>query len=122
MRNHNVLPYSQAARDLSKRLRVEMTITEKLFWEDVKQSKLIVVVRKQMPILDYVVDFYIKEIGLAIELDGFSHDNNVLEDGKRQGRIEELGVTFIRFSNEQIQKNIDEVLLELKELIAERKK
>jgi very-short-patch-repair endonuclease len=122
MRNHNVLPYSQAARDLSKRLRVEMTITEKLFWEDVKQSKLIVVVRKQMPILDYVVDFYIKEIGLAIELDGFSHDNNVLEDGKRPGRIEELGVTFIRFSNEQIQKNIDEVLLELKELIAERKK
>jgi very-short-patch-repair endonuclease len=60
-----------------------MTITEKLFWEEVKQSKLGVVVRRQMPILDYVVDFYIKEIGLAIELDGFSHDNNVLEDGKR---------------------------------------
>ena len=78
MRNHNVLPYSPAARDLSRRLRSGMTKTESIFWNNVKQSKLGVVVRRQMPILDYVVDFYVKEIGLAIELDGSSHNNNVL--------------------------------------------
>jgi very-short-patch-repair endonuclease len=73
-----------------------------------------------MPILDYVVDFYIKSIGLAIELDGSSHHNNVLEDGKRQSRIEELGVTFIRFSNHEVQNNMESVLKKLIEVIRER--
>lgn len=120
MRNHNVLPYTAEARDLSKRLRANMTKTERLFWDQVKASQLGVVVRRQMPILDYVVDFYIKSIGLAIELDGSSHDNNVLEDGKRQSRIEELGVTFIRFSNHEVQNNMESVLKKLIEVIRER--
>jgi very-short-patch-repair endonuclease len=120
MRNHNVLPYTAEARDLSKRLRANMTKTERLFWDQVKASQLSVVVRRQMPILDYVVDFYIKSIGLAIELDGSSHHNNVLEDGKRQSRIEELGVTFIRFSNHEVQNNMESVLKKLIEVIRER--
>ncbi|MGB5983028.1 MAG: DUF559 domain-containing protein [Nonlabens sp.] len=119
MRNHNILPYTPAARDLSKRLRLKMTKTETVFWERTKKSQLGVVVRRQMPILDYVVDFYIKEIGLAIEIDGSSHDNRFLEDAHRQGRIEELGVKFIRFTNDQIERNIDDVLGELKALIDE---
>lgn len=96
-----------------------MTKTETVFWERTKKSQLGVVVRRQMPILDYVVDFYIKEIGLAIEIDGSSHDNRFLEDAHRQGRIEELGVKFIRFTNDQIERNIDDVLGELKALIDE---
>ncbi|MGC1516606.1 MAG: endonuclease domain-containing protein, partial [Maribacter sp.] len=94
-----------------------MTRTEKIFWEEVKNSKLGTVVRRQMPILDYVVDFYIKEFGIAIEIDGTSHDNNFMEDARRQGRIEELGVTFIRFTNNQVQTNINGVILELKDFL-----
>lgn len=75
--------------------------------------------RRQMPFLDYVVDFYIKDIGLAIEIDGKIHDDNVLEDGIRQARIEKLGVTFVRFTNDEINNNLAEVLDKLKGLIEE---
>ncbi|AGC76555.1 putative DNA methylase [Nonlabens dokdonensis DSW-6] len=94
-----------------------MTKSEGLFWKKTKSSQLGVVMRRQMPILDYVVDFYIKDLGIAIEIDGSSHENNFLEDATRQDRIEELGVTFVRFSNHQIQNNMNEVLAELRELI-----
>jgi very-short-patch-repair endonuclease len=98
-----------------------MTPTEKLFWNAVKSSNLGVVVRRQMPILEYVVDFYIKDIGLAIEIDGSSHVNNILEDGIRQARIEKLGVQFIRFTNEEITNHLPDVIKQLKKLIVEMK-
>ena len=121
MRNHNILPYTKDARELAVQLRKNMTTTEKIFWNATKSSKLGVVVRRQMPILDYVVDFYIKEIGLAIEIDGRIHDDNVLEDGFRQARIEKLGVHFIRFTNEQITNDLPNVIDKLKKVIEEMK-
>ena len=117
MRNHNVLPYTRDARDLSKQLRKNMTRSEKVFWRATQSSKLDVVIRRQMPILDYVVDFYIKEIGLAIEIDGQIHEDNVLEDGMRQARIEKLGVKFVRFTNQRILNELPSVLKELELLI-----
>jgi len=98
-----------------------MTGCELIFWNATKNSQLGIVMRRQMPILDYVVDFYIKEIGLVIEIDGSSHDNKELEDGIRQGRIEKLGVTFIRFSNEQVKYNLSKVLEKLNKKIKEMK-
>ena len=121
MRNHNILPYTRKARILSSNLRKNMTKAEIAFWNISKSSQLGVVVRRQTPILDYVVDFYIKEIGLAIEIDGKIHENNILEDGIRQSRIEKLGVKFIRFTNHQVLNNMDQVIKELLILIKEMK-
>ncbi|RRO22835.1 endonuclease domain-containing protein [Flavobacteriaceae bacterium 14752] len=121
MRNHNILPYTKEARALASQLRKNMTPEEKLFWNATKSSKLGVIMRRQMPILDYVIDFYIKDIGLAIEIDGKIHDNNVVEDGVRQARIEKLGVKFIRFTNDEIEHNLPDVLNRLKVLIKEMK-
>jgi len=119
MRNHNILPYSPAARDLSRRLRKNPTKVEIKFWKLVKSSSLNIVLRRQLPILDYVVDFYIKELGLAIEIDGKYHDDQFLEDATRQGRIEELGVRFMRFSNDDVLNKPNEVLDKLKSKIDE---
>jgi very-short-patch-repair endonuclease len=121
VRNHNVLPYTKDARELSRALRKNMTPAEKVFWQATKDSKLGVIMRRQMPILDYVVDFYIKDIGVAIEIDGNVHDNNVLEDGIRQARVEKLGVKFLRFTNTQILNELPKVINELKLLINEIK-
>ena len=119
MRNHNILPYTRDARELASQLRKNMTPSEKVFWKATKNSKLGFVVRRQMPILDYVVDFYIKEFGIAIEIDGDVHHHNVLEDGIRQARIEKLGVSFIRFSNAQIFENLPSVIEDLQHKIRE---
>ena len=121
MRNHNILPYTREARELASQLRKNMTASEKIFWSAVKKSKLGVVMRRQMPILEYVVDFYVKEIGLAIEIDGSIHNENILEDGLRQARIEKLGVQFIRFTNYQINNQLSDVIAELKFMIKEMK-
>jgi very-short-patch-repair endonuclease len=121
MRNHNIIPYTKDARKLASQLRKNMTPCEMSFWIATKSSQLGVVVRRQMPILDYVVDFYIKEIGLAIEIDGGIHNDNTLEDGMRQARIEKLGIQFIRFTNKQVADNLPDVLKELKQVIEEMK-
>ena len=119
MRNHHILPFTREARKLASQLRKTMTPAEKVFWNAAINSKLGFVVRRQMPILDYVVDFYIKEFGIAIEIDGGVHQHNALEDGIRQARIEKLGVLFIRFSNVQIFENLPSVIEELQHKIRE---
>ncbi|WP_344927221.1 endonuclease domain-containing protein [Aquimarina addita] len=109
----NILPYTPEARQLSKALRKNMTENEKIIWKSLRKKQLGVQFFRQFPILEYVVDFYCKEIGLAIEIDGSSHQNRFLEDSHRQARIEALGVRFIRFSNEQVSNNLNAVLMEL---------
>ncbi len=113
----NILPYTQSARDLSRTLRKNMTQCENLLWERIKKKQLKTQFFRQFPILDYVVDFYSKEIGLAIEIDGSSHNNMFLEDSHRQERIEKLGVKFIRFNNDEIISNIEDVLKRLSDEI-----
>ncbi len=69
--------------------------------------------------LDYSVDFYCHEIGLAIEIDGNSHNNNYFYDAKRQGRLEKEGVVFIRFSVKDISHETASVLISLQTKIEE---
>jgi len=117
----NILPYTQKARALSKTLRKNMTLSEKLFWNEIKGKKLKFQFFRQFPILDYVVDFYCKELGLAIEIDGSSHENMFLEDSKRQERIEQLGIKFIRFSNNEIENDLRNVIKRLMDKVTEYK-
>ena len=74
---------------------------------------------RQVPMLNYIVDFYCHEIGLAVELDGSIHDNAFFEDAKRQGELEQQGVTFLRFSNEEVSHYSLHVLNELSAKILE---
>ncbi|MEP5340933.1 MAG: endonuclease domain-containing protein [Algibacter sp.] len=74
---------------------------------------------RQIPMLKYIVDFYCHEIGLAIEIDGQSHDHSFLYDAKRQGELEKYGIKFLRFSNDEIKKNMFSVLLLIEETVKE---
>ena len=67
--------------------------------------------------LDYIVDFYCHEIGLAIEIDGSSHDFNYFNDTERQRKLESYGVQFLRFSNEEIRNNMFSVMFVLEEKV-----
>ena len=70
---------------------------------------------RQRPIDNYIVDFYCKELQLAIEIDGDSHDfeDVQINDKRRQGRLESLGVNFLRFDDLEIKTNIDWVIVEI---------
>lgn len=99
MRN-TIIPYNPNLKDLARELRKNSTPAEIVFWKMVKGKALGVEFYRQVPMLNYIVDFYCHEIGLTVELDGSIHDNAFFEDAKRQGELEQQGVTFLRFSNE----------------------
>jgi very-short-patch-repair endonuclease len=61
---------------------------------------------------EYIIDFFCNELMLAIEIDGDSHrDENVFKnDVRRQNRLEELGISFLRFTDLQVKTDMRSVL------------
>ena len=118
----NIIPYNPKLREFARYLRNNSTLSEVLLWKEIKNKALGVEFKRQVPILDYIVDFYCQELKLAIEVDGHIHDFRYVEDKVRQEQIEQWGITFIRFSNEDIKTNMFSVVLSLESKIAELKK
>ena len=116
MRN-KIIPYNPELKLLARQLRKNSTLPEVLLWQNIKQRAFGVQFHRQVPMLNYIVDFYCHEIGLAIEIDGQSHDHSFLYDAKRQGELEVYGVKFLRFSNDEIKKNMFSVLLIIEETV-----
>ena len=66
---------------------------------------------RQYSVDQYVLDFYCPKLKLAIEIDGDSHfmQGAQEQDKARQQHIEAFGIHFLRFTNEDVYKNIDGV-------------
>ena len=118
-----MLPYNPALRELARKLRNESTQSEILLWQRIKKKALAVEFHRQVPIDNYIVDFYCHEIMLAIEIDGSSHDDIEVRknDIYRQDKLEGLGVKFIRFDDIIVKRNISVVIEELLKKISELK-
>jgi len=114
-----IIPYNPALVDLAKKLRNNMTLGEIALWREIKNKKLGVSFSRQIPIDEYIVDFYGKDLQLAIEVDGSIHfeDGQQEKDTYRQKRLESLGVNFMRFSDLDVKNNLSFVLNQIKEKI-----
>uniref|UniRef100_UPI0040471833 endonuclease domain-containing protein n=1 Tax=Algoriphagus sp. TaxID=1872435 RepID=UPI0040471833 len=102
------LPYNKSLREFSRDLRSHSTRSEILLWQKLRASQFRgYAFNRQKPLGNYIVDFYCRKTNLVIEIDGGSHDYEeaVVEDGKRQQILEELGVSFLRFSDWEV-KNV----------------
>lgn len=107
------LPYNPRLKEIARKLRKTMTKPEILLWQHLKGEQMHGYdFDRQRPIDEYIVDFYCKQLKLAIEIDGASHDNEEAQaqDRYRQERLETLGVRFLRFRNEDVLYCLDEVL------------
>lgn len=99
-----------------------MTLGEVLLWDELKQKKMLGYdFDRQRPIDNYIVDFYCKELMLAIEVDGSSHDfeESFDADNLRQQRLESLGVRFLRFDDREVKKEMMNVLRTIEAWILE---
>jgi len=114
---NKIIPYNPELKGLDRQLRKNSTLSEVLLWQKIKQRGLGVQFHRQVPMLNYIVDFYCHEIGLVIEIDGNSHDFNYFNDADRQDKLEKYGVQFIRFSNDEILNNMFSVLLVIQEKV-----
>ena len=79
---------------------------------------------RQRPIDNYIVDFYCKDLMLAIEVDGISHDFEEVRDNDeiRQKRLESLGVNFLRFDDREVKNDMANVLRTIEYWILEHGK
>ncbi len=118
---NKIIPYNPELKEKARFLRKNSTLSEVLLWQSIKNKSLGGQFHRQVPMLSYIVDFYCHEIGLAIEIDGNSHEDKFLYDAKRQGDLEKYGVNFIRFTNEEVKQNILDVLQALEQKIEELK-
>jgi len=114
----NYLPYNKDLVTRAKELRKNMTKAEKRLWYDYLRN-FKYRVHRQRPIDNFIVDFYCPELKLVIEVDGETHylNNAQIYDLERTQILEGYGLIVIRFTNEQVLKNLESVCAEIEKMI-----
>jgi len=99
------IPYNPKLKPIARKLRQELTYGEVLLWNELKGDKLLGFDFDRQRCLDnYIVDFYCKQLMLAIEVDGRYHNGEeaLVKDPIRQQKLESFGVKFLRFSEAEV--------------------
>ena len=118
-----IIPYNPDLKVLARELRKNMTLSEVLLWNELKQKKMLGYdFDRQHPVQNYMVDFFCKELLLAIEIDGNTHFYRDEVDEKRQESMERLGIQFLRFEDIEVKKNILNVLWVIEDWIKKNEK
>jgi very-short-patch-repair endonuclease len=108
------------ASDYAKLLRHNQTRAEHRLWLQLRNKRARDRrFRRQVRLDRYVVDFVCFSLRLIIEVDGPSHELTPGEDAIRTRRLEEQGYRIIRFSNEQVLRELDSVVETIKAVMAE---
>ena len=95
-------------------LRTGMTKAEALPWNELKGRKMLGIrFRRQHAIHRYILDFYAHEVKLGIELDGDHHKEplNRFYDQDRTDVLASYGINIIRFANDEVTSDLDNVKL-----------
>jgi|GEM_PF-1890976 len=96
-------PERRRGATAAKELRRRETRAEAALWEILRGRKVQgLKFRRQHPIQGWVLDFACIENKLGIEIDGSVHDDQFEDDARRTESLEEFGYQIIRFSNDQV--------------------
>ena len=117
----------QIALVISRDLRKKQTPAEQIFWKHVKNKRFLgFKFLRQHPIFYeyydrekfFIADFYCKELKLVVEIDGGIHESQKDYDKIRSEILEiQHDLEVIRYSNEQVMKDINKTILNLKKVI-----
>ena len=109
--------------EYGKRMRTDPTKSEWILWQRWRNKKVAgLKFRRQHPIDKFIADFHCHEKKLAIELDGGIHKRTEQKDLDK-GRTEtlnEFGITVLRFTNEEIINNLEDVISKIVKAKIER--
>ena len=105
------LPYNPRLKGFSRNLRRDGEITEAMLWKRLKSRQLGFTFNRQKPILNYIADFYCKELNLVVEIDGASHFSSEANqrDLERDRQMRVLGLEILRVLDGDVRKDADEV-------------
>ena len=112
------LAYNPNLTAKARELRKNMTEAEKKLRYKFLQPLDIKVLRQQ-PIDKYIVDFYVASKKLVIEIDGDTHwtDDEIKYDEKRTKILNNLWLTVIRFTNDEVYNNFESVCWKIEQYL-----
>ncbi len=111
LRGVGFIPYDKRLTTLARENRKNHTATESKMWNGVLRMRHFADYKfsRQKPIADFIVDFYCSELRLAIEIDGDSHAEAVKYDATRTAALNARGITVVRYTNDDVLKNLSGV-------------
>ncbi|HEX4329173.1 MAG TPA: DUF559 domain-containing protein [Burkholderiales bacterium] len=111
---------SKSTRRVSVKLRHTMTDAENKLWWHLQGERLGVKFRRQHPYRKFVLDFVCLERTLVVEVDGSQHAEQQAADKARTALLEQAGFRVLRFWNNEVLNQLDDVLEEICRVLAER--
>ena len=116
-----ILPYNPRLKERARELRQNMTWAEVKLWQQLKRKQALGFdFDRQRAIGEFIVDFYCKQLQLAIEVDGRSHDYKEEADARRDRILAGLGVRVLRVWNAEIREDLCGVLSRIHAAIRDR--
>lgn len=125
MAKRKIIPYNPQLKEYARQLRNNSTKTEIFLWMKLKGKQLYGYdFHRQKPIDNYILDFFCYELMLGIEIDGYSHEflEVYTRDGLKEKRMNALGISVLRFSDEQVLKDMENVIRVIESYIVENEK
>ena len=109
-----MFPYNKTLTEFAQEFRKNMTPEEKRLWYDFLKY-LPMTVKRQYVVANYILDFFIPSVNIAIELDGSQHFESEAKeaDKQRDEDILSLGIKTLRYANTDINKNFDGVIIDI---------
>jgi len=116
-----ILPANQALRSRCRALRKAGVLSEVIFWRQVRAGTFWKIdFDRQRIIGNFIVDFYVKSLGLIVEIDGSSHIGKEEYDARREAFLRSLGLDMYRISDLRVKHDLDNVMKELEIYIVDK--
>ncbi|TDE04589.1 endonuclease domain-containing protein [Flavobacterium hiemivividum] len=125
MAKRKFIPYNPKLKEYARELRNNSTQAEIFLWIKLKGKQMYGYdFHRQKPIDNYILDFFCQELMLAIEVDGYSHQFLEIynKDTIKEKRMNELGVSVLRFTDDQVSKDMQNVIKTIEFFIEEFEK
>jgi len=94
-----------------------------MLWDHLQDRRFLgLKFRRQAPIGPYVADFLCHEVRLVLEVDGAVHEGErqIAHDLNRDAHLQALGYRVLRFTNDQVQNDLESILTTLRNLYQTR--
>jgi very-short-patch-repair endonuclease len=123
MRNR-IFPYNPELKEKARKLRNNSTRSEIILWKYLKGKQICGVdFHRQKPVGSYILDFFCPAVFLGIELDGYTHNFSDVtrKDALKERQMMSYGIEVIRFWDEDVYYDLDNVLRVIEIMVEERK-
>jgi len=117
--------YNKKLKKFARENRKQMTQAEVYIWDKLLRRKQFYSFKflRQRPVNNYIADFMCKELNLIIEIDGLTHSFEEVSNNDliRENRLKELGFTIIRFNDEEVINDFDNIIRVLENFLIDNK-